>query len=294
MCPNCQNVLPKITKKGFFRSKRGRKIQRYVCHACGKYHSEKTFEPGYRLRRYHLRNRIFREFCRGIAQREIAIELRIHHDTVARILKAMNKEALALNEKFRNSLDPKTVVFDELETFEHTKCKPVSIVLAVEEGTRKIVGIEAAKMPAKGRLAKISVKKYGPREDLRPAALRKTLSYLKDYPSLQIVKSDMAPRYPKYVKEILPHTRHITYKGRRGCVVGQGELKACGWDPLFSLNHTAARIRDLIKRLSRRTWCTSKLIPRLQMFLNIFMCHFNKRRLGQKRTTLGRLVRCNG
>ena len=158
MCPNCHNVMPKIVKRGFFKTPRGRKIQRFFCKCCRKYHSERTLEPRYRMKRYHLRTKVFQSLCRGVAQREIAIELRIHHDTVARILKAMNKEALALNEKFRNSLDPKTVVFDELETFEHTKCKRVSIVLAVEEGSRKIVGIEAAKMPAKGRLAKILVK----------------------------------------------------------------------------------------------------------------------------------------
>lgn len=293
MCPNCQNVLPKITKKGIFFTKRGRKIQRYRCQACGKYHSDRTFEPGYRMRRYNLRNRIFREFCRGTAQREIAIELCIHHDTVARILKELVKEARLRNRKFRATLNPETVVFDEMETFEHSKCKPVSIVLAVEEGTRKIIGVEAAQMPAKGRLAKLSRKKYGPRADRRPTAIRKTLSFIKDYPSLTIVKSDMSPRYPKYVKEVLPQVTHITFKGRRACVVGQGELKAGGWDPLFSLNQTAARIRDLIKRLSRRTWCTTKLISRLQMFLDIFMCHFNKRRMGQKRPTLGRPVRCN-
>jgi len=245
------------------------------------------------MRRYYLRNRIFREFCRGVAQREIAIELRIHHDTVARILKVMAREARHRNAHFRKSLSPNTVVFDEMETFEHTKCKPVSIVIAVEEGSRKIIALEAAQMPAKGLLAKVSCRKYGPRRDDRPKALRKTLKYLNSYPALQMLKSDESPRYPKYVKEVLGNIPHRTYKGRRGCITGQGELKRGGFDPIFSLNHTAARIRDLIKRLSRRTWCTTKRIERLQMFLDIFMCHFNKRRMGQKRPTLGRPVRCN-
>jgi transposase-like protein len=293
MCPRCFSAQSKITKKGIFTTKRGRKVRRFKCHSCGKTFSDQTVKPGYRLRRYHLRNRVFREFCRGIAQREIAIELRIHRDTVARLLKAIASESRRQNEKVRRQSAPRVVVFDEMETFEHTKCKPVSIVVAVEEGTRKILALEAASMPAKGHLAAVSRKKYGYRADHRPAALRKVLGGLARYKGLELVKSDQSPRYPPYLRECLPLVRHEAFKGRRGCVVGQGELKRGGFDPLFSLNHTCARIRDLIKRLSRRTWCTTKLIERLQMFLDIFMCHFNKRLSGQRRPLLDVLARNN-
>ncbi len=286
MCPHCKNAKTKVMKKGVFTTKRGRKIQRFKCQACLKTFSEQTTKPGYRLRRYRLRNRIFREFCRGISQREIAIELRIHRDTVARLLNAVAKEARKKNDRVRATLNPKTIVMDEMETFEHTKCKPVSIVVAVEEGTRKIIALRAAQMPAKGRLAEVSRRKYGYRADHRPKALRTTLNGLTQFKNLQVLKSDMSPRYPKYVQECLPSVQHITFKGRRGCIVGQGELKRGGFDPLFDLNHTCARIRDLVKRLSRRTWCTTKVVERLQMFLDIFICHFNRRRMNQIRPIL--------
>jgi transposase-like protein len=286
MCPHCNNALTKVTKKGVFTTKRGRKIQRFKCHACFKTFSDQTTKPGYRLRRYRLRNRIFREFCRGISQREIAIELRIHRDTVARLLIAVAKEARKQNQRVRATLNPEIVVMDEMETFEHTKCKPVSIVVAVEEGTRKIIALTAAQMPAKGLLAEVSRRKYGYRADHRPRALRMTLHGLTQFNNLQVLKSDMSPRYPKYVRECLPNVQHVAFKGRRGCIVGQGELKRGGFDPLFDLNHTCARIRDLIKRLSRRTWCTTKVVERLQMFLDIFICHFNRRRMNQIRPIL--------
>ncbi len=286
MCPHCSNANTKVTKKGVFTTRRGRKIQRFKCQTCLKTFSDQTTKPGYRLRRYRLRNRIFREFCRGISQREIAIELRIHRDTVARLLIAVAKEARKQNQRVRATLNPKIVVMDEMETFEHTKCKPVSIVVAVEEGTRKIITLRAAQMPAKGHLAEVSRKKYGYRADHRPRALRTTLNGLTQFKNLQVLKSDMSPRYPKYVRECLPNVQHVTFKGRRGCIVGQGELKRGGFDPLFDLNHTCARIRDLIKRLSRRTWCTTKVVERLQMFLDIFICHFNRRRMNQIRPIL--------
>jgi transposase-like protein len=159
MCPHCKNADSKVIKKGVFTTKRGRKIQRFKCRECKVTFSDQTQKPGYRMKRYRLRNRIFREFCRGISQREIAIELCIHRDTVARLLIAVAKESRKQNQRLRATFDPKTVIMDEMETFEHTKCKPVSIVVAVEEGTRKLIALNAAQMPAKDHLADVSRKK---------------------------------------------------------------------------------------------------------------------------------------
>ena len=47
-----------------------------------------------------------------MSQREIALELMIHHDTVARMLVAISKEDKEQNKKFRSKLSPKVVVFD--------------------------------------------------------------------------------------------------------------------------------------------------------------------------------------
>src|SRR5690606_33830676 len=125
----------------------------------------------------------------------------------------------------------------------HTKCKPLSIALAVEEGTERILSVHSAKMPAKGPLAEISRRKYGYRKDRRPVALRRMFNDLKVASRPEYFKSDMNPRYPSVVRKHFPHVPHIVFKGRRGCVVGQGELKRGGFDPLFSLNHTAASVR---------------------------------------------------
>ncbi len=44
-----------------------------------------------------------------------------------------------------------------METFEHSKCKQVSIPIAVEEDSRHILAIDVVPMPAKG-LAAVSQK----------------------------------------------------------------------------------------------------------------------------------------
>ncbi|MFW7381958.1 MAG: hypothetical protein ACOH5I_24335 [Oligoflexus sp.] len=91
------------------------------------------------------------------------------------------------------------------------------------------------------------------------------------------IKSDESQHYPQPIKSFFPQARHQSYKGRRACVVGQGELKRGGFDPLFSLNHTYAMIRDNLKRLSRRTWATTKRPDRLQDLLFLYAYFHNER-----------------
>jgi hypothetical protein len=186
--------------------------------------------------------------------------------------------ARAQNSRFIDAKGPIDVaIFDEMETFEHSKCKPMSLAIAVDEATRQVLGIEVSTMPAKGRLAAVSRKKYGHRPDNRRNGLRKLMENLRRAdPHIKKIKSDMAPRYPSLVKRYFPTAIHEVTKGRRGCVVGQGELKEGGWDPIFKLNHTCAMVRDNVKRLSRRTWCTTKTFSMLQDLLDLYMCWHNQ------------------
>jgi len=92
----------------------------------------------------------------------------------------MNAEA-KLTELNLAHLKAKEVQFDDLETFEHSKCKPLSVTLAVEKSSRRILGFEVSQMAAKGRLAIIARKKYGFQRDTRArgrARLFKTLQPL--------------------------------------------------------------------------------------------------------------------
>ena len=59
------------------------------------------------------------------------------------------------------------IQFDELQTIEHTKLKPLSVAMAVSTKDRRIIGFRVASMPATGHLANVSRKKYGSRPDHR-------------------------------------------------------------------------------------------------------------------------------
>jgi hypothetical protein len=170
------------------------------------------------------------------------------------------------------------IQFDDLETHEHTKCKPLSVALAVDAKTRKILGFQVSRMPAKGRLSKISLKKYSPRPDERARGWRDLLSSLKSYVTqTATITTDDNPHYPKMVQLHFPKAIHVRVKGGRGSSTGQGELKKLKFDPLFSLNHTCAMLRANLNRLFRKTWCTTKTIKGLIDHLSIYVAFHNRR-----------------
>jgi transposase-like protein len=292
VCPYCQASAERVVKYGFFSRLTGHqaRIQRFLCRECRRKFSTQTGSLTYKERKPHLTQPVLRLLMEGLSQRACARTLGCKPQTVASKIMRLGSRAkshLAARQVGDGTTDinEKTVVFDEMETFDHSKCKPVSIAIAVEEKSRRVIGVEVAAMPAKGKLAAISRKRYGKRVDKRPQALTRLLSEVKRlYPQLALIKSDECPRYPRYVKKILgKDVKHQTFKGRRGCVVGQGELKAGGFDPLFSLNHTCAMFRDHIKRLSRRTWCTTKNIDRLGDLVSMYAWWHNQTISGSKR-----------
>ncbi len=166
--------------------------------------------------------------------------------------------------------------FDDMETFEHTKMKPVSIGLAVSS-ERRILGFYVCKMPAKGLLAERSRKKYGRRADERTRSRNILFRDLKPLISKDcLIKSDESPHYSLPLRRHFPRAQHKTFKGRKGCVVGQGELKKIGFDPLFALNHTCAVLRARVSRLIRRSWNTTKDIEMLRLHLAMACYHHNQ------------------
>lgn len=282
MCPDCRSDSARYQRIGYFfkASTRAPRIQRYLCLRCGRSFSDQTGKLTYRERKPHVDQALFRLLASGVSQRRAAEILSIHRITVARKLVRLGRHARLQHEAFLKKIrnHPESIVFDEMETFEHTKLKPLSIFVVVEDKTRVILDAKVARMPAKGLLADRSRRKYGRRADDRSQVISETLSHLaKAFPHVRLVKSDECPRYPHQVMRAFPSAEHKTYKRRRACVVGQGELKAGGRDPLFSLNHSCAMFRDNVKTLSRRTWCTVKRPDRLQGLLNLYICFHNTR-----------------
>ena len=285
-CPRPRCSDPENVRwHGFFRRRSdGAKIQRYFCLSCSRSFSTATSSPCFLQKKRQINNRLRELLCSSVSQRRCARILKVHRTTIARRLIFLGKQAQRDQETLLRAIIPNRSVqvlqMDELETFEHTKCKPLSVALCVEERSRAILSFSVSSMPAKGKLAEISRKKYGFRVDDRRRGLKQVLSASRPYLAPgALIKSDECPRYPKLIQKHFPHSKHETHKGRRGCVVGQGELKKIGFDPLFSLNHTCAMLRANINRLVRRTWCTTKKPERLSDHIALYV-HYHNSPLG--------------
>jgi transposase-like protein len=284
-CPYCEikensdENCPKVIGYGhFYRKSDSQSVQRFRCLGCKRSFSGATRHPCYRQNKRQFNEILRRLLSSGVSQRRLAKILNLSRTTVVRKFLFLAAQAEILLER-ENLEFPQSVImeFDDQETFEHTKCKPLSITLAVEFKTRRILGFEVSQMPANGKLASISRKKYGPRPDKRSLGREKLFTRLQPllHPEC-LIKSDQNPHYPKDVKKFFPAARHKTYKGKRGCTGGQGELKKVKFDPIFSLNHTCAMLRANINRLFRKTWCTTKKPERLRAHIAIYALYHNR------------------
>ena len=283
-CPYCDktnssaNIRNQIVCAGYFTRKADNtRHQRFNCKPCKRSFSSASFHPCYRQKKRELNPKIFISLVSGVSQRRLARIHRVNRKTIVRkfLFLGLYAHDYFLNDRAKYA-PACEVEFDDLETFEHSKLKPISVIMAIESKTRRILGFRVADMPAKGLLVKRSLKKYGKRRDGRRKARESLFTELKECVNKNaIFKSDENPHYPSGLKRHFPECTHKDFKGRRGCVVGQGELKAGGFDPIFSLNHSFAMLRANISRLFRRSWNTTKKKERLSVAIGLYALYHN-------------------
>lgn len=279
-CPNvaCNSFLFK--KDGsYFRKNDSRQVQRYCCKSCGKKFSKSTFELEYGHKKRRINPIVFKLLASGNSQRRIAIILGVNKNTIERKFLYCAQKAKLMHESFLQNCKQSPIEhiqIDDQITSEHTKLKPLTISVAVDSNTRKILGAVVSQIPAFGHLAHISRKKYGKRANHHKKGLEELFKTLQPIVTANgIISSDEHNLYPSFIHTYLPGAIHQTHKSVRACVSGQGELKKTNFDPLFCINHTLAMFRDNIKRLARKTWCNTKKAQMLQKHLYIYMAFHN-------------------
>jgi transposase-like protein len=273
-------VRPIVRKGRYFRRSDGQWISRFLCRSCGRSFSSGTSLACYRQKKRKLNHPLRLLLSSGVSQRRASILLRVNRKTVVRKFRFLAQQSRIQHQRWLHSLEHTPVSriqFDDLETSEHTKCKPLSVALAVDPASRKVLSFQVSQMPAKGHLSQIAFRKYGYRKDERPQGWDRLFSVLKPVvqPTAQWT-SDENPHYWRHLIQHHPHSTHVTTPGGRGCVTGQGELKKLRFDPLFALNHTCAMLRANLNRLFRKTWCTTKNRQGLIDHLSIYIRYHNE------------------
>jgi hypothetical protein len=204
--------------------------------------------------------------------RRAAKLLGIDRKTVARRIPYLAEQAKQKQLGFdSNKMSTSEVYIDELITFEHTRCKPVAVCMAVSK-ERKILALSVSPMPPNGKhLKKVALRKYGIRPNLRRKGVKKCLNAISAHVLKETVfKSDEDTSYASLIRYHFPANTHQAFPSKRAVIAGQGELKDHSFDPIFAINHTFAMVRANLARLARRTWVTTKKLERLEDFLYIY------------------------
>jgi transposase-like protein len=290
-CPNFNCACPEnIIRDGTFKRHEDSKfIQRYRCKSCGTRFSSATFTWTYRQKKRRVNSPLLKLLSSGVSMRRSAILLGLNKRTVERKLPFLARRCRKLNERHLHKYKGRVfnIQIDDLITKENSKLKPLSVSIAVDEDRRTILGVEVSQIPAFGLLSKFALKKYGHRKDEHFDGLTRLFQKITPIVSPEVnIKSDEHQRYPGFISAYLPRARHQAFKSERGCVVGQGELKKVGFDPLFIVNHTCALLRANVNRLIRKTWCTTKDKMRLKDHLDVFIYFYNQGLLRKNLTPL--------
>jgi hypothetical protein len=267
-----------VVNRGFYqRQCDKRRIQRFYCRTCSRGFSKQTYHHTYRQRKPWINNMLVHLLCSSVSQRRAARILKVQPLTVARKIPYL--AAFAARELARQSAvmpAAEAFQFDEMVTFEHSKLKPVSIIVAVESRSRRILDVRAFSIRPEGAYSDKAMRRYGPRKHERKQNLRASFAAVQP----QVIKrctinSDCHKAYKPRVREFFPQAYYERFLSRKACVTGQGEMKRGGFDPLFWINHTCAMVRYGVKRLARKTWCTTKKVSRLNMVLQIYRWYHN-------------------
>ena len=291
-CPKCQQDDHIVKNGTYLRKSDKKRIQSFLCKACNKRFSTQTFQIDYRHRKRHINQQTFKLLCQGVSQRSCAFLLGVRPKAIAIRIKrfgAICKENLEDDRKSRSKVTHAQL--DELETFETCKYRPLTVPVVVEAKSRKILSLAVGQIAAKGHLAQKGRLKDGYRKCERHECLSKVLSDLKQVADKDVlISSDDSTHYPKVIKSKLPEAKHERHLSQRSRLAGLGELKKGGFDPIFSINHTLAKMRDCIKRLSRRTWATTKKASELENLLFMYAWFHNLRLDGAKGVCLKRMA----
>lgn len=209
----------KIVKTGKRKLNNEKFVQRYQCQSCKKYFSTNQIMGRHHQKKPELNEQIFKLYSKGMTLRGIAEVLGVSKTTVyekflfiAKKCKEYHLKAISHGYKDKYGNKP-IVIFDEMETHEQTKLKPLSIGVLFDFNNRKIIHVNVGEMKTRGRgLVKIwddvkGAKGYATRTDKRSDLTLEAFLIASDYYSKMdkvVLLTDHKPLYGNLYKFLDP------------------------------------------------------------------------------------------
>ena len=125
--------------------------------------------------------------------------------------------------------------------------------------------------PARRKAIATDEQRFGARKDESRSAIRRALAagaHLAKGLRRVLLATDEKSSYPGLARAAFG-------KARLEHQQTNSKLARMTWNPLFPINHTEAMVRDLMGRLRRQSWLTSKKGWCLNLHLQLFMAYRN-------------------
>ena len=220
----------------------------------------------------HINSMLYGLLCSGVTLRRSAKLLKCSYNTIRSRLPWLANKARGLHAGAlaSGSLSTSYILFDEMQSFEHSAAKQLTIAVAVRHKTGQILSIKVGKMTTKGYLAAAGrAYGWGPNESPLCCLAALGQAGLAAKPACSVACDAGGWGYPGYIKAKIPHAE-----------IKRHPRLPVGFDPLFKLNHVCAKIRADVSRLARKTWATTKARERLQDALDLYVAWNNNYAMG--------------
>ena len=272
-------------KHGFFRRLASpRRIQRFTCRHCRRAFSSQTFSCTYWLRRPDVLPALLMKCVGGMANRQIARDLRVAPSTVDRQLSRLGRHCLLFHRRLlRVAAPPSEIAIDGFETFELSQYYPTHFHVAIEPASSFFAHFTDSELRRKGRMTAGQKRRrreleqqYG-RPD--PQAVRKDVTELLRTVlagvRTAVVRSDCHAAYPVALARLDCRVEHQTISSR---------ALRDRRNPLWEINRTDRMIRHSQAGHARETLAWPKRRQRAAERLAVFLVWWNYlRRRWEKR-----------
>ena len=265
MCPKC--FSEDYSKKGWLKNKKeNKKIRQYQCKSCKARFSVNSMKDTKWQKKPKLNNKIMTLYCEGNTLRGIARILEINYNTVVEKWRFMAGKAKIkhLTTLKHCEIITKYIQFDQMETYEHTKKKPLGIALSIRPKTGQILSAQVCRIPIRALTVSKTESVLYNKKTNRREAFYKMLSDTKHCldKGYSVLSCDGEPQAVSIAKLMCPDSLIETHVN--------------DYAGMWRLNHTCAKLRHHISRLKRKTWATTKSKDYLQMHLDLFIAYQNK------------------
>ena len=268
MCPKC--FSEEYSKKGWLKNKKEPKpIRQYQCKVCKTRFSVNSLKDTFLQKKPQLNDMIMNLYCEGNTLRGIARILKVNYQTVVKKWRFMAEKARIRHEVAlkQGEITTKYIQFDEMQTFEHTKEKPLGIELSIRPKTGQILSAKVCRIPITAlTIAKSKAVEYNKKTDRKEAFYRMIAETKECLDKGHSVLSCDGNREAVYMAKLM-------------CPKSLIETHVNDYAGMWRLNHTCAKLRHHLSRLTRKTWATTKDRKYLQMHLDLFIAYQNKYQL---------------